>query len=124
MEPVATICIRPVDINPQEITVASQNIQCDSCRGGRTAHTKSKCYLISGTSSNQRLALLAESSLHFNPEARAAAAESEKGQRAREEGTERSELSSIRDSCQATLSKSFRLKSIEILRCRCLLLFL
>lgn len=63
MEPVATICIKSVDIGPQKIIVASQNTQCDCYRGGQTAHTKSKCYLIPGTSSNQHLALLAESSL-------------------------------------------------------------
>ena len=93
MEPVATICIKSVDISPQEIIVTSQNIQCGCHRGERTAHTKSKCYLIPGTSSNQCLALLAESSLHFNSEARTAAAKGEKGQRAREEQRERSELS-------------------------------
>ena len=84
MEPVATICIKSVDISPQEIIVASQNIQCDCRRGGQTAHAKSKCYLIPCTSSNQRLTLLAESSLHFNSEAHTAAAKGEKGQRARE----------------------------------------
>lgn len=111
--PDGAVRIKSVGISPQEIIVASQNIWCDYRRGGRTARNKSKCYLIPGTSSNQHLALLTESSLHFNSEARAAAAKGEEGQRAREE---RSGLPSIRDSCLATLNESFGLKSLEILR--------
>lgn len=34
MEPVTTICIEPVVISPQEIIVASENIQSDRLRGG------------------------------------------------------------------------------------------
>lgn len=98
MEPVATVCIKSANIGPQEVIVVSQNILCDYRRGRRTADTKSKCYLIPGTSSNQQLALLAESFLHCNSDTHAAAAKSEKGQRARKVNCHPS------DSCLATLS--------------------
>lgn len=86
-----------MDNSPQEIIVASQNTPCDCSRGGRTAHTKSKRYLTPGTSSNQCLALLAESSLHFNSEAPTAAVEAGKEQRVREKDMEKDELLSTRN---------------------------
>lgn len=118
MEPVAIICIKSANIAPQEIIVVSQNILCDCCRRGRTADTKSKRYLIPGTSSNQGLALLAESFLHFNSDTHAAAAKGEKGQRARKVNCHPS------DSCLATLSQSFELKYWGVASCYCFKLFL
>lgn len=118
MEPVAIICIKSANIAPQEIIVVSQNILCDCCRRGRTADTKSKRYLIPGTSSNQGLALLAESFLHFNSDTQAAAAKGEKGQRARKVNCHPS------DSCLATLSQSFELKYWGVASYYCFKLFL